>query len=341
MKHLRFLDLYHLQDNVFPRKGETKFGEAVQLVESLEDLKNKKLQFVIIGILEDIGVRANLGRQGCATAFQHILAPLCNIQINRFLHADNIALGPILDFKDLMESAKNLDPNRDADLERLRELTATIDEEVSALIKAVASEGLIPIVVGGGHNNSYGIIKGMSQALKGDIDVLNIDPHADYRALEGRHSGNGFSYARKEGYLGRYAVFGMHESYNNQDILEKFRAASDLYYLTYDELLTFSTEERDRLFKDALRWLGPGPIGLELDMDSITGYPVSALNASGFTMRQVRTLVKTAAALGAPRYFHLAEAAPDLANNAMEAELSAKAMVYLITDFIKSHHARL
>lgn len=341
MKNLRFLDLHHLQDHVFPRPGEKKFGEAVQLIESLDDLNTSQLQFVIIGIMEDIGVRANLGRKGCATAFSHLLEPLCNVQINRFLKADNIALGPILDFKNLQEEAQNLDPNREADLAELRALTAEIDKEVSELIEMVSKAGLIPIIIGGGHNNSYGIIKGVSKAMNKEIEVLNIDPHADFRALEGRHSGNGFSYAREEGYLGRYAVFGMHESYNNQSILERFRASADLYYVSYDELLTFSTEERDRLFKDALRWLGPGPIGLELDMDSITGYPVSALNASGFTMRQARTLVKTAAALGAPRYFHLAEAAPDLASSEMEAKLSAKAMVYLITDFIKSHHAQL
>lgn len=341
MKHLRFIDQHHLQDHIFPRSGETKFGEAVQLLDTLEALGRSSVKFVIIGIMEDIGVRANLGRPGCANAFQHILAPLCNIQVNRFLNGSDIALGPVLDFKDLMEEAQHLDANQEADLNRLRALTAEIDAEVAELLKLVVEANAIPIVIGGGHNNAYGIIKGVSLGLGRSIDVLNIDPHADYRALEGRHSGNGFRYARKDGFLKRYAVFGMHESYNNQEILEQFRSNADLYYLTYDELLTFSTEERDRLFKDALRWLGQEAIGLELDMDSITAYPASALNASGFTMRQARTLIKAAAALGSPSYFHIAEAAPELAPNAHEAALSAKALVYLISDFIKSHHAQL
>ncbi|MCR9153799.1 MAG: formimidoylglutamase [Bacteroidetes bacterium] len=341
MKHLRFIDQHHLQDHIFPRSGETKLGEAVQLLDKLEALSHSEAKFVIIGIMEDIGVRANLGRPGCANAFQHLLGPLCNIQVNRFLNGSDIALGPVLDFKDLMEEAQHLDANQEADLKRLRALTSEIDAEVAELIKLVVEANAIPIVIGGGHNNAYGIIKGVSQGLDRSIDVLNIDPHADYRSLEGRHSGNGFRYARQDGFLRRYAVFGMHESYNNQDILEQFRSSADLYYLTYDELLTFSTEERDRLFKDALRWLGQESIGLELDMDSITAYPASALNASGFTMRQARTLVKTAAALGAPSYFHIAEAAPDLAPNSHEAALSAKAIVYLISDFIKSHHVQL
>lgn len=341
MKHLQFLERAQINNHLSHRDGETKFGEAVHLIGSLDDLKREGLLFVIIGIIEDIGVRANLGRKGCANAFNQVLGPLCNIQINRFLHAENLALGPILDFKDYMEEAEQLDQNNSQDLKRLRQLTSLIDEEVSQLIEQIAEADLIPIVIGGGHNNSYGIIKGIASKQGQALNVLNIDPHADFRALEGRHSGNGFSYAKAEGALGRYAVFGMHESYNNQAIFEQFRASADLYYLSYDALLTYSTEERDRLFKDALAWLGPDPIGLELDLDSISAFPVSALNASGLTMRQSRGLIKTASALGAPRYFHLAEAAPSLAPSKVEADLAAKSLVYLITDFIKSHHARM
>lgn len=337
MKHLKYLDQAHLSQFVNPREGEQKLGEALPLIADLRELEKHPAKFVILGILEDVGVKANFGKPGCAHAFEHILKPLCNVQVNRFLKPKVLAMGPYLDFHDYREEAENLNPQNPADLARLREITALIDVEVSTLIQQIVAARKIPIVIGGGHNNSYGIIKGASLAQKRPIEVLNIDPHADFRSLEGRHSGNGFSYAHKEDYLGRYAVFGLHESYNNQSILETFRASADLYYLTYDELLIYSTDERDRLFKDALRWLGPRPIGLELDMDSITGFPVSALNASGFTMRQVRGLIKTAAHLVAPLYFHIAEGAPDLADHPTEKELSAKAMVYLITDFIKSH----
>lgn len=340
MEKLRFLEEEKIKNLTAKRVGEQKLGEVITVLNSLEELEKLSANFVIIGIMEDIGVRANLGRPGCARAFEHILAPLCNVQVNRFLNPNQLALGPYLDFQEEMEAAKDLNPQRDEDLKKLRALTAEIDQVVSEVIEQVSAAGRIPIVIGGGHNNSYGIIKGVSQAQERPIEVLNIDPHADFRSLEGRHSGNGFSYAYEEGFLSRYAVFGLHESYNNQSILETFRAAADLYYLSYDELLIYSTDERDRLFKDALRWLGPKPIGLELDLDSITAFPVSALNASGFTMRQVRTLVKTSAHLAAPLYFHLAEGAPDLASTEVDKSLSAKAIVYLITDFIKSHQAK-
>lgn len=60
---------------------------------------------------------------------------------------------------------------------------------------------MTPIAIGGGHNNAYPMLKGYSLAKKEKINAINCDPHADFRALEGRHSGNGFSYAVNDGYL--------------------------------------------------------------------------------------------------------------------------------------------
>jgi arginase family enzyme len=38
------------------------------------------------------------------------------------------------------------------------------------------------------------------------INAINFDAHSDFRILEGRHSGNGFSYAYEEGFLKKYFV---------------------------------------------------------------------------------------------------------------------------------------
>jgi formiminoglutamase len=337
MKNLKYYSAEKVASLTNIRKGETKIGEQITALQSVEELEKTDALFVIVAIKEDIGIRANYGQPGAATCIDYVLPALLNVQDNRFLSAKQLCLLGYLDFDDYMNQAEGLDPNNERDLDRLRELTALIDLRVAALIRVIIKNGKVPIVIGGGHNNSYGIIKGCAAAKEKNIDVLNIDPHADFRALEGRHSGNGFSYAQNEALLGRYAVFGLHESYNNQATLETFRNSAELYYMSFDELLTFSTAERDRLFKDALRWLGSGQIGLELDLDSITRMPVSAFNSSGYSMRQARLLVKTAAALSKPYYFHLAEGSPARANSEQERELMGKAITYLITDFIKSY----
>jgi formiminoglutamase len=318
------------------RAGEVKLGETMQVLGSIDELEDCSAQFVLLGIEEDIGVRANLGRSGCNDAWRYFLPSFVNLQDNGFLYGKNIAILGRLALADLMQSAEKLDASRTNDLKKLRKLTAQIDKRVAATILAIAKTGKTPIIIGGGHNNAYGILNGFFQARNNALSVLNIDPHADYRALEGRHSGNGFSYAHAENSLRNYAVFGLHESYNSAATMAHFHERSDLYYLSFDELLTFSTVERDRLFKDVLNWLGTDNIGLELDLDAITGFPASALNASGFSIQQARLMIKTAAALKQPLYFHLAEAAPGLAPNNEAKVYIGKSLGYLVSDFIKS-----
>jgi formiminoglutamase len=48
------------------------------------------------------------------------------------------------------------------------------------------------------------------------VNAINFDAHSDFRILEGRHSGNGFSYAYEEGFLKNILFFGLHENYTSK-----------------------------------------------------------------------------------------------------------------------------
>ncbi|MDZ7846688.1 MAG: hypothetical protein U5L96_07915 [Owenweeksia sp.] len=76
---------------------------------------------------------------------------------------------------------------------------------------------------------------------------------------------------------------------------------------------------------------------MELDLDCLTRFPVSALNPSGFSLVEVRQMVRSSAALRAPYYLHLCEGSPGRASHPTEVALLGKSMAYLITDFIKTH----
>ena len=317
------------------RKGETKLGEVVQVVESLEQLKEKKGRFVLLGIKEDIGIIANLGKPGSTSCWDWALKSILNVQSNAFIHGKELVILGALEFEPLLSQAQNLDPANDEDLKLLRKLTAEIDTHVSDVIRKIVGAGKVPVVIGGGHNNSFGNISGTSKALGHSLNVLNIDPHTDFRALEGRHSGNGFSYAREGGFLGKYAVYGLHEGYNSKAILENFEKDPTLTYTSFEELLNKSDQERYQGFLDILNWLESGPMGLELDLDSITRFPVSALNPSGFTLNEIRTLIRATAGLKDVQYFHICEGSPERAANDLEREMLGKSIAYLVTDFIK------
>src|SRR5690606_25211744 len=93
-------------------------------------------------------------------------------------------------------------------------------KKVTTVVEHIVKAGKVPIIIGGGHNNSYGTIKGTSFALQKPISVINFDAHSDFRRLEHRHSGNGFSYAYEEGFLNHYFVFGLQKQYNSQAVFD-------------------------------------------------------------------------------------------------------------------------
>ena len=319
------------------RAGETKLGEQLALLRHKNDLEHWVPRLVILGVQEDIGIRANLGKPGAVEAFPQFMEAFCNVQHNAFLQGNTIGLAGVLTFPEYQEEAEQLSPHNARELAHLYALTAKVDSAVTDTLRRLVEAGKIPIVIGGGHNNAYGNICGSAQALGEGLAVLNIDPHADFRAREGRHSGNGFHYAFAEKLLARYAVFGMHESYNSEYILEAFRQKDHLAFISYEDLLAADAELQMQHFKNVLHWLGNNPLGLEIDMDSLADFPVSARTPSGFRVDELRRWVATAAALKAPVYAHFCEASPGQADGPVEQSQIGKTLAYLVTDFIKAH----
>ncbi len=332
---LRLMTTEQLAAITGTRKGETKLGERVQVISSLDDLKTLPARFVLLGIKEDIGIRANLGKGGATTCWDWAIKAIVNVQSNPFLDGGEILVLGALEFDDLLNQAEDLDSSKPEDLAKLRELTAAVDQHVVETIQTIVAAGKVPIIIGGGHNNSYGNITGTAQALGEKLNVLNIDPHTDYRSLEGRHSGNGFSYAHKGGSLNKYAVYGLHEGYNGKSIIETFQKDTNLTFQTFEGLLNLMEDEKYQHFMNILNWLETSLTGLELDLDSITRFPVSALNPSGFSLNEVRSMIRATAGLKDVRYFHICEGSPGRAANDMEREMLGKSVAYLVTDFVK------
>jgi formiminoglutamase len=209
MESIKLLSAKELARITQHRSGEIKFGEKALIIpqdeDPLEFIKNCSAEFVLIGFPEDIGVKANNGRIGTASAFESALKSLVNIQHNKFCKGSNLLILGELDVIKEMEQAASLDASNKEDKKLLFKLVEQIDKEVSHVIHQIIKIGKTPIIIGGGHNNAYGNIKGLALAKGKPVNVINFDAHTDFRALEGRHSGNGFSYAYEEGFLKNYS----------------------------------------------------------------------------------------------------------------------------------------
>lgn len=324
------------------RKQETKLGETVKTITDAvhwdDELQNSSAKFIVLGLPEDIGVRANYGRGGAYAAWKPALDFLINMQSNQFLTGDEILVLGHIHFSDLMEKANAMDYKKNDDVYAAREIVSEVDERVETIISKIIEANKIPVIVGGGHNNAYPIIKATAKGKKiqNGINVINCDPHSDMRPMNGRHSGNGFHYAFAEKYLQKYAVFGMHESYNISSALDLFiREKQRLYFETYDDIFVRESINFFDALKNCIDFVSGNKTGIEVDLDSIQNVPVSARTPSGMLPVDVRKFVWHCAEQLDVAYLHVAEGAPVLAHKQVDNK-TGKLIAYLITDFMKA-----
>lgn len=305
-----------LDNKTVKRAGEEKLGENVKC---FDDLNAK---YFLLGINEDIGPQANHGKAGSMGAFDIFLDYFLNIQSNEFLNGNSICvLGQI----NQMYSHSSVETSR--------LMVAELDDFVYQLLEENLPVDAIPIVIGGGHNNAFPLIKWASHRNKKPINVINNDPHADMRPLEGRHSGNSFSYALQAGFLKQYHIVGLHQSYNSQYILDELKAHNCVYSFFDDYVQGRSySDDLDRFFTS----VNEDVYGVDLDLDAIENMPTSAVTPSGISVHQARKYISKMADSANVQYLHLPEAAPiDKVKY-----IVGKTLGYFVSDFIKQNQKR-
>jgi formiminoglutamase len=308
------------------RPGETKLGETISTLEnySLEQLSNTPARFVLLGIPEDTGVMANAGIAGSPTAWPAFLKSFLNIQDNEFLQGTELLLLGAFSF-----------PRPDTDdVQVLREATAHIDEQVYPLIRDIVSLGKIPLVIGGGHNNAFPLIKGCAAALGQGVNAINLDAHSDFRALEGRHSGNGFSYAFEQQFLNKYAMLGLHEAYNSRAVLGKVSDNSRLLPLFWEDMFLRNKYSWQSGLEKALAFVADRPFGVELDLDTIERALSSAMSPLGISATYAAAYLYKAGRHPQAMYLHLPEAVASRSDGHSDI-LTGKLLSYLLQSFIK------
>ncbi|GEP50650.1 arginase [Flavobacterium noncentrifugens] len=322
------------------RSGEIKFGEKMLTVPKNTDIltfvKECDAQYILFGIPEDIGIRANFGRPGAASAWDSAIKSIANIQHNRFCKGSQILVLGQLDVAAEMEAAKNLDFYNINHRQEFSKLVESVDKEVAHIISNIILAGKTPIVIGGGHNNAYGNIKGTALAKGKPINAVNFDAHSDFRILEGRHSGNGFSYAYEEGFLKKYFIFGLHENYTSKNVLDIIKKIEDrVRFNTYDEISIRKEKNFENELSEAFHFIKNDAYGIEIDLDAIPNIASSAMTMSGFSIEQLRQFVHHFGKNENAAYIHICEGAPDLGEEKNN-HLIGKLIGYLVTDFIKA-----
>src|SRR5690606_22769769 len=132
--YFKAFDSKQCEKFINPRKGERKFGEKIDFPEnrSIENfLEQTSAKYILLGIEEDIGVQANLGRSGTRMAWENTLKSLLNIQHNKYCKGNWVGVLGSFSFDDLLSD----DVQKDA--ENLYPLVEIIDKEVTHLLHVI------------------------------------------------------------------------------------------------------------------------------------------------------------------------------------------------------------
>lgn len=149
----------------WPEGREDSVSKAVL---PLEGAALQPGDLVLLGLCNEVGILANGGRAGAAegpsafrTAFGKLPARV--LQGRRLWDAGDVPASATYDA--FLEGAE-------------------------AVVEAATRAGAMPLVIGGGHDSSYGVYRGL--AATGKTAVLAVDAHLDVRPEPGPNSGNPF-----------------------------------------------------------------------------------------------------------------------------------------------------
>ena len=238
-------------------------------------------RIVIVGFPHDEGVRRNGGRVGAASAPDEIRKQL-------YKFCPDPGNGEFLTTVEATMDAGNVTPS--SSLEDTQEKLATI-------VGSIISDNKIPIILGGGHETSYGHFLGYVNAGR-DVSIINLDAHPDVRPLiDGKgHSGSPFRQAAEHSAhrLKKYTVMGLQ------------RHAVALNHIQYLEKSEFPFSFRDKY--DLVAWSAALAVGscmmVTFDMDAMDGSIAPGVSAPSVNGLSSRDFLEAAYAAGVSPNVH-------------------------------------
>src|SRR5689334_13285060 len=134
MKHFKAYTRQDVLKHTKLRRFVTRVGERIHVADNKLDiaqsLATSSCKYVLFGIPEDIGIRANMGLGGADTAWDPFLSAFLNIQSNDFFSGDEVLLLGHFDFSEMKMLIEQNAYDADEKMDAYRHAVITIDDEV-------------------------------------------------------------------------------------------------------------------------------------------------------------------------------------------------------------------
>lgn len=302
-----------------PGIGKQYWYQEIKLLDINNSNDLKKLNIALVGYVCDEGVRRNLGRVGAEQGPRVLRERLAKLPI----HFDSKRVGDI------------------GDIICVEEDMEACQQALSNVVSELLSKQVFPIIIGGGHDLSYGHFMGIRKALrnksKNKIGVINFDAHFDLRPVEKKsNSGTPFnqinSELKKSNESLDYFAIGIQQQSNTKELFEIAKNEQVNYAINYD--CESSTEEMKALQKRLAPFIERNDylyITIDLDGFSSAYAPgVSAPSPLGFTpyfvFKMLRFLFETKKVISCD----IAELNPTLDRDNLTSNLGAKLVDFIV-----------
>jgi len=261
---------------------------------------------VLIGFPQDEGVKRNGGRPGAAKAPDLIRQFLLKMTPHSVYHERHSR------FLNTLFDAGNIPASGS-----MEEHQQELGKSVSKWLK----QGSIPIILGGGHETSYGHFSGYANAEL-DVSIINIDAHADVRPFKNGlpHSGSPFRQALEH-------PSGRCKGYNVIGLSLSAVAAKHIRYI--EEMgggYTFRSETTLESVEDALNSAKADHLMITMDMDAVHQWAAPGVSAPAAVGLDPELWLRMAFLFGNhPKVssFDLCEVNPDFDRDHQTARLAA------------------
>jgi formiminoglutamase len=176
MKHI--LDLLTPFQPISLKTREETLGQSAHSLLSIEKEDFLEEKIVILGVPDERGILLNQGNLGAKEgpgAFRKAFYTLYDQPFTdslgaKIIDAGNVALGD--------------------------DISSTHEKLANAVAYFFSKKVQTVVVVGGGHDFSYGSYKGCQQGINGIIPIINFDAHLDLRPVVGGQINSGTPFSR-------------------------------------------------------------------------------------------------------------------------------------------------
>lgn len=311
--------VYRTGDPRDPRIGDL-------CVYNVHELPEARRVVALLGVPQDIGVERNGGRAGAAEAPAAIRRALTKLTPTAFQQAVQHGDLGLCDLGDIDTTGKTLEQ---------------IHDEVHDVVAQLVERGVVPIVLGGGHDCAWPTVKAISSSGR-PFGVINIDAHTDVRQLnDGRaHSGSPFrqmlDMPDSRLLAGGFVEFGIQwTSASASHIADILNAG--MHVMMLDDIRHEGTGASWQRAIDNASASGTMYVSVDMDAFASAYAPgVSAPAADGFNPAEIRPCICQAAASGALAAFDIVEVNPRFDVDGRTAKLAAQLIADVLSGLVRS-----